>query len=80
MLEEKTNDLKRDLVGFATLVEHMIEKSIRGLLEKKRELLVEVIEEDEPKANELETKNAQMSRISFFMVLLLSGDLTQDPG
>lgn len=54
MLEEKTNDLKRDLVGFATLVEHMIEKSIRGLLEKKRELLVEVIEEDEPKANELE--------------------------
>jgi phosphate transport system protein len=54
MLEEKTNDLKRDLVGFATLVEHMIEKSIRGLLEKKRELLVEVIEEDEPKANSLE--------------------------
>lgn len=54
MLEEKTNDLKRDLVGFATLVENMIEKSIRGLLEKKRELLVEVIEEDEPKANELE--------------------------
>ena len=54
MLEEKTNDLKRDLVGFATLVEHMIDKSIRGLIEKKRELLVEVIEEDEPKANGLE--------------------------
>ena len=54
MLEEKTNDLKKDLVEFATLVEHMIGKSIRGLLEKKRELLVEVIEEDEPKANGME--------------------------
>ena len=54
MLAEKINDLKRDLVEFATLVEHMIEKSIRGLLEKKSDLLVEVIEEDEPKANGLE--------------------------
>jgi len=54
MLEEKTNDLKRDLVEFATLVEHMIDKSIRGLLEKKREPLVAVIKEDEPKANALE--------------------------
>ena len=54
MLAEKTNELKKNLVEFATLVEHMIEKSIRGLLEKKRELLVEVIEEDEPKANGME--------------------------
>ncbi len=54
MLKEKTNDLKRDLVGFATLVEHMIEKSVRGLLEKKRELLIAVIEEDEPKGNGME--------------------------
>ena len=54
MLKEKINDLKRDLVEFATLVEHMIEKSIKGLLEKKRDLLVEVIEENEPKANTLE--------------------------
>jgi len=54
MLEEKVTELKRELIGFATLVEHMIEKSIKGLLEKKRELLLEVIEEDEPKANHLE--------------------------
>lgn len=54
MLEEKITELTRELVGFATLVEHMIEKSIKGLLEKKRELLLEVIEEDEPKANHLE--------------------------
>jgi phosphate transport system protein len=54
MLAVKTNELKKDLVEFATLVEHMIEKSIRGLLEKKKEPLEEVIEEDEPKANGLE--------------------------
>ena len=54
MLGEKITELKRELIGFATLVEHMIEKSIKGLLEKKRELLLEVIEEDEPKANHLE--------------------------
>ena len=54
MLEGKITELKRELVGFATLVEHMIEKSIKGLLEKKQELLLEVIEEDEPKANHLE--------------------------
>lgn len=54
MLAEKINDLKRDLVEFVTLVEHMIGKSIRGLLEKKRELLLGVIKEDEPKANALE--------------------------
>lgn len=54
MFEEKINDLKRDLVEFATLVESMIDKSIRGLLEKKRELLEAVIEEDEPKSNGLE--------------------------
>ena len=54
MLAEKINDLKRELVEFATLVEHMIDKSIKGLLEKKSDLLVEVMEEDEPKANGLE--------------------------
>jgi phosphate transport system protein len=48
------NDLKRELTIFATLVEHMIEKSIKGFLDKKRELLLEVLENDEPKANSLE--------------------------
>ena len=54
MLEVKINDIKRELTIFATLVEHMIEKSIKGLLDKKRELLLEVLENDEPKANSLE--------------------------
>lgn len=54
MLEEKITELKRELIGFATLVERMIEKSVKGLHEKKRESLVEVIEKDEPKTNALE--------------------------
>jgi phosphate transport system protein len=54
MLEEKITDLKRELIGFASLVEQMIEKSIKGLLNKKRESLLEILENDEPKANNLE--------------------------
>lgn len=54
MLEAKLTDLKRELIGFASLVEQMIEKSIKGLLNKKRESLLEILENDEPKANSLE--------------------------
>ena len=56
MLEEKLTDLKRELIGFASLVEQMIKKSIQGLLDKKRELLLEILENDEPKANSLELR------------------------
>jgi len=54
MIEEKITELKRELIEFATLVEHMIEKSIKGLLDRRRELLVEVLEKDEPRANDME--------------------------
>jgi len=54
MLEERMTDLKREIVGYAGLVEAMIEKAIEGLLEKRGELLADVIEKDEPKANDLE--------------------------
>ena len=52
--KKNQHDLKEKLVEFATLVEHMIHKSTRGLLEKKRDLLIEVMEEEEPKADKLE--------------------------
>ncbi len=52
--EEKITDLKRKLIEYATLVEGMIEKSVKGLLNKNRELLIEVIEKDEPSANDFE--------------------------
>lgn len=52
--EEKIADLKRKLIEYATLVEAMIDKSITGLLAKNRESLIEVIEKDEPAANDFE--------------------------
>jgi len=54
MLEEKLVALKRELMGYTGLVEGMVEKAIKGLLQKDRDLLVEVIERDEPKANKVE--------------------------
>jgi phosphate transport system protein len=54
MLEEKLAALKRELIEFASHVEHMIEKSIQGLMRKDDVLLREVIERDEPKSNAAE--------------------------
>ena len=61
--EEKIINLKRELIEYATLVEGMIEKSIKGLLRKEKALLIEVIETDEPKANDLEIKLDEMCTI-----------------
>jgi len=60
MLEEKITSLKKELIEYATLVESMIEKSIRGLLKKKKDLLLEVMENDEPKANQREIELDEM--------------------
>ena len=51
MLKEKMAELKHRLIEYATLVEGMINKSIKGLLEKDENLLEDVIEREEPKAN-----------------------------
>jgi phosphate transport system protein len=54
MLPAKILSLKERLIEMASLVETMIDKSIKGLLEKKNEILKEVIEKNELHANELE--------------------------
>lgn len=54
LLEEKINNLKKEIINYANLVETMIEKSIRGLMKKDKVLLNEVIEKDEHQANTLE--------------------------
>ncbi len=54
MLKEKLNELKRKLIEMAGLAEDMVKKSIEGLIEKRKEILEKVIEEYEPKMNELE--------------------------
>lgn len=54
MLEEKMIALRKELIESATHVEGMIDKSITGLMRKDSTLLTEVIEKDEPKANDSE--------------------------
>jgi phosphate transport system protein len=54
LLDEKINELKKTLITYAELVQNMVEKSVKGLLEKNETLLKEVIEKDEPRANEYE--------------------------
>jgi len=56
MLEERIVELKKELIEFATIVEGMITKSIKGLLKKEKATLLEVVEESEPSANAFEIK------------------------
>lgn len=60
MLHEKLLALKQNLTEYASFVENMIKKSIKGLLQKETELLTEVIEQDEPKANDREIEIDEM--------------------
>ncbi len=56
MLEEtKLIQVKKELMEFATLVESMVDKSVTGLKERNTDQLRDVIERDEPRANDFET-------------------------
>ncbi len=54
LLEERLTALKKSLIDYGTLIENMIDKSMKGLLKKEKGLLREIIDIDEPKTNELE--------------------------
>jgi phosphate transport system protein len=54
MLEESLEEVKEKLLQSASLIERMIEKSMMGLTQRDEEVLLEVIERDEPRENELE--------------------------
>jgi len=54
MLEKKLNDLKGTIVQFSSHVQHMIDHSIRGLVDREEEILQAVIQKDEPRANDFE--------------------------
>lgn len=54
LLNEKINKLKELIIEYASLVEVMLEKSIKGLLNKDQHLLNDVILNLENKANEME--------------------------
>ena len=51
MLNKEITRLKKSLIEYAGLVEKMIDKSIKGLLQKDEDILREVEQQDEPKAN-----------------------------
>jgi phosphate transport system protein len=54
VLDEKMVDIKRELFEFSYLVQNMIERSVEGLLTRQKRMLLDVIEKDEPKANDWE--------------------------
>jgi phosphate transport system protein len=54
MLERRINELKGKIIHFSALIEQMQDKSIRGLVNRDEKLLREVMETDEPMANEFE--------------------------
>jgi len=56
MLEERLVSLKRELIEYATLVENMIDKANKGLMEKEKDYLLEVIEKDEPRTDRYEVE------------------------
>jgi len=60
MIEEKLNTLKEKIIEMAVLVESMIEKSIKGLMERDKDLLLEVIEKEEKRVNDMEIEIEDM--------------------
>lgn len=56
MLEEKLTELKKEFLENAALVESMIDKCTRGLINKDKAILQETIESDEPRANDFELR------------------------
>jgi len=54
MLRDNLDKLKKQLMESAFLVDGMIEKSINGLIKRNKKVLLEVIEQDEPKENRAE--------------------------
>lgn len=51
MLREKITELKHQLIQDAGLVEDMIHRSMRGLLEKNADMLYQVVKNEEPRVN-----------------------------
>jgi phosphate transport system protein len=54
MQPERLNELKGEIIQFSAHIERMIDKSIKGLISRDEALLLELIDQDEPKANRFE--------------------------
>ncbi|MGE3063635.1 MAG: phosphate signaling complex protein PhoU [bacterium] len=60
MISEKMNQLNNEIIDFASLAEAMIDKSVRGLVEKNKTILEDVINNDEERANAYEMKTDEL--------------------
>jgi phosphate transport system protein len=54
MQPERLNELKSEIIQFSAHIERMIDKSVKGLVSRNEELLLEVLDQDEAKANRFE--------------------------
>ena len=54
MIEDKINELKRSLVEYSCHVVTMVEKSIQSLADRRERTIRDVLEKDEPRANDFE--------------------------
>ena len=54
MLPEKINELKAHIIQYSSHIQHMLGKSIKGLINRDEEILRAVIDNDEVRANEIE--------------------------
>ncbi|MCX8022345.1 MAG: phosphate signaling complex protein PhoU [Syntrophorhabdaceae bacterium] len=75
MLQEKLEVLRTEMVKYGLLVEEMIKKSIRGLLEREISLLNEVIEKDEPEVNKKEISVDYLCITAIAQFQPVAGDL-----
>lgn len=64
MLKKELVSLKKRIIEYAALVENMIKNSIQGLMEKNEQMLKDVIENQEPKVNDMEVDIEEQSIIT----------------
>lgn len=75
MLIEKIQELKKEIIEYAAHVEAMIAKSIRGLQTNDMAMLKEIIEADEPIANEFELRMDEHCTTTIAQYQPTAGDL-----
>jgi phosphate transport system protein len=60
MIIKQLTDLKNKLLEHAVLVQHMVDKSIKGIEDKNSDLFWEVIKKDEPRVNSYDIEIDEM--------------------
>ncbi len=75
MVVRKIDELKKKIVIMADIARKMVEKSIKGLVDKDETLLKEVIEQDEPEINKLEIEIDKMCTDLIALYQPKAGDL-----